>query len=365
MKILSHSEALEPAVRRFNRRMEAAGKGDFSLPESCTSVTDGVAPPVRWEFFIAVDGQSEARGGFTIRRQPFANGGKPFDLSFLKFPVSEGIADRRHAAVGITLLAEVPFRAPSCFALGMGGKEKPLPKILGRLGWRVMEVPFFFKILRPGPVLATLEPFRRTSFRRFAASVANFTGIARAAAFFAHRQIPENRSLTVSVAGEFDVWSDAVWERSKGDYGILAERSSTTLPLIYAPFKGSHEILQIMRNGEILGWTVCLITKMSGDRHFGDLTVATLADGLAPAGEVDDVVMASVRYLEQRRPDLIISNQINRHWAAGLTAAGFRRGPSNFAWAVSPVMSNAFDDDPYLENDSHINRGDGDGPIHL
>lgn len=363
MKVIPYSVELEPAVGRFNERLTAGGYQEFVFPERHRDPPSSAL--ISRDYFIAVDDSQEVRGGYIIRQQPFFKRGQPFTHPFLKLPVSEGIVNQRYAAVGIELLQDVVAREPSIFALGMGGMDKPLPQLLKSLGWRVTEVPFYYKIQRPGPVLRTLDPFRRTCLRRFAASAAYFTGIAHIGSkYLFPRQSPDSEILINLEAG-FGDWVDKVWLDSKNDYGLLAERSQRTLEALYRPFADIIRILRVSRDGETIGWTVCLITKMKRHRHFQNLKVATLADGLAPREAVEAVVRASVHYLETENPDLLLSNQCNHNWQKSLRKSGFRSGPSNFAWAVSPEISPDFEQDPSLGPDSHINRGDGDGPIHL
>lgn len=363
MKVTPYSTELEPAVGRFNKRLTAGGYEEFVFPERHRDAPSSNL--ISRDYFVAVDDNQEVRGGYIIRRQPFFKRGQAYTHPFLKLPVSEGIVNRRYATVGVELLQDAVDRAPSIFALGMGGVANPLPQLLESLGWRVVEVPFYYKIKRSGPVLQSLEPFRRTRLRRFAAGIARFTGIAHiASSLLFPRQRPDPE-IRIELESEFGDWVDPVWFDSKDDYGLLAERSQKTLEALYRPFTDLIRILRVCRDDKTIGWTVCLVTKMQNHRHFQDLKVATLADGLAPKEAIEDVVRASVHYLETEKPDLILSNQYNRHWQNSLRRSGFRSGPSNFAWAVSPEVSPEFERDPSLGSDTHINRGDGDGPIHL
>lgn len=363
MRIIPYPEDLESAVGRFNRRLVDSGKGEFTFPKSHRDRNSHAA--VSRAYFVAVDDSEEVRGGYILRKQPFLKREQPFEHSFLKLPVSEGVINGRYASVGIELLQDVSKRSPSTFALGMGGIQNPLPKILRQLGWRVVEVPFFCKIRRALPVLGTLEPFRRSRLRRFAADTARYTGLAQYGVRLLQPSVQPPPHVRVQVEAGFESWCDRIWSESRGDYGLIAERSSATLPILYEPFSKDIRILRIIRDDTTIGWTTCLLTVMRDHRHFGDLTVATIADGLAPIADVPDVVRASVSYLESRRPDLILSNQANLHWQSALRDSGFRNGPSNFAWATSPAVAGEFSSDPDLGNTSHINRGDGDGPIHL
>jgi hypothetical protein len=71
-----------------------------------------------------------------------------------------------------------------------------------------------------------------------------------------------------------------------------------------------------------------------------------------------------VRCLRDRGVDLIVSNQMSAAWVQGLEHNGFRRGPSNFLFGASKPLLRLLQSDSQLA-DSHLNRGDGDGPINL
>jgi len=91
--------------------------------------------------------------------------------------------------------------------------------------------------------------------------------------------------------------------------------------------------------------------------------VGTIVDCLAPPEDAVTVVRAATRTLESRGVDLIVSNQLHAAWSQALAATGFRRGPSNFLFAASPALAVLLEDAG--DGELHINRGDGDGPIHL
>jgi hypothetical protein len=50
-------------------------------------------------------------------------------------------------------------------------------------------------------------------------------------------------------------------------------------------------------------------------------------------------------------------------WLRALAESGFREGPSNYLLALSPPFVDAIGGANH--DQFHINRGDGDGPIHL
>jgi hypothetical protein len=102
---------------------------------------------------------------------------------------------------------------------------------------------------------------------------------------------------------------------------------------------------------------------MKHHKQFGDMRVGTIVDCLAPPESAPSVIRAAASLLEKRGVDLIVSNQSNTAWTRALLASGFREGPSNYLLAISPALVEASGGANH--DQFHINRGDGDGPIHL
>jgi hypothetical protein len=102
---------------------------------------------------------------------------------------------------------------------------------------------------------------------------------------------------------------------------------------------------------------------MEGHKQFGDMRVGTLVDCLAPAESALTAVRAASSLLERRGVDLIVSNQSHSAWSRALLESGFRGHPSNYLVALSPAFAKAAAGATLHQ--FHINRGDGDGPIHL
>jgi hypothetical protein len=108
---------------------------------------------------------------------------------------------------------------------------------------------------------------------------------------------------------------------------------------------------------------VVLDTQKQRDRHFGDLRLGSVVDVLARRADAPHVVWAARCFLKDRGVDLIVSNQSHAGWADALRTAGFLSGPSNFAFAASKALAEELGS--ATVRDVHLNRGDGDGPIHL
>ena len=107
---------------------------------------------------------------------------------------------------------------------------------------------------------------------------------------------------------------------------------------------------------------------MRDHKQFGDMRVGTIVDCLGPPESAPAIVRAAAGLLERRGVDLIVSNQLHAAWSRALLESGFRTGPSNYLLALSPAFAQAVGQAGYPPGppvNFHINRGDGDGPIHL
>src|SRR5207244_1759619 len=84
------------------------------------------------EYFVAVEaGSGIVRGGYALKRQKFLfPDGCIRSIGFYHHVLSEGVIDRSYASVGGLLLRDALIRSPLLYCLGMGGYERPLPKML-------------------------------------------------------------------------------------------------------------------------------------------------------------------------------------------------------------------------------------------
>lgn len=363
MRIVPFHKELEPRVREMNRRLMEGGQGQYCYPE--TSIPDQ-GKFLQRRYFVAVDADSEVRGGYIVRRQPFHYQGTPFDLSFLKLPVSEGTIDKRFAQVGIEILEDASSRNSALFALGMGGIHETLPRILKKMGWHVREIPFLFKVYHARRVLRELPPIRNSKglLRHFSHRFSSCLASPAVRLMFPRTRSPRGYSTIPEVS--FGDWADDIWERCRGDYDLLSERSEGTLREIYQPFSENLRIVRIEYQGKTIAWFAYLVTEMTRNSNFGNLRVATIVDGLAPLADLQHTWRAAIAHIESKKPDLLISNQQNWAWRKAAQACHFRSGPSNFAVAFSPALSESIPmNDSEFWDRLHINRGDGDGPIHL
>ena len=352
LQILPYSQEAVPAVREFNHRLLAgSAAADLQFPET---------PDPGWmpgmELFLAVE-EGLVRGGYILRRQMFSIAGAAIGAAHYRLPLSEGIVNRAYATLGLRLLRDALSREPKLYAMGMGGWDKPLPQMLKRLGWGMCAVPFHFKVVHPMRFLRHIRALRTSPVRRAALDAAAFTG----AGWLGMKALGLARHLPsgpFNLEPAFAPWADEVWERSRPAYALLAQRDAATLDQHYPP--SDPRFLRLRASG---GWAVLLDTQMQDHKQFGDMRVGTIVDCLAPPESAAAIVRACAGLLEQRGVDLIVSNQLHAAWSRALLESGFRTGPSNYLLALSPAFAQAAGGANH--DQFHINRGDGDGPIHL
>jgi hypothetical protein len=336
------------AVRDFNHRIAASRQ---QLPDNQQPT---LLPGS--EVFLAIEGDC-VRGGYILRRQKFFASGRTIDVAHYRLPLSEGVVDRRYATLGLRLVRDALTREPRLYALGMGGWKRPLPQMLQRLGWRICEVPFHFKVLRPSRFLRNIRIVRTTALRRLVLDAAALTGagwVGMKVMGHGKRVAPEKHEIESA----FDGWADAIWARSHNSYAMIAQRDAATLAALYP--ESESRFFRVHANG---GWAVLLDTQMLDHLQFGDMRVGSIVDCMGPPDAAGPVMRAAAGVLEQRGVDLIVSNQLHHAWSDALLHAGVRKGPSNFLLALSPALAESVKGSG--DGSLHFNRGDGDGPIHL
>ena len=302
------------AVRDFNARIADSG---FDYPV--------VAAP---DHFLAVE-DAEVRGGYILRRQRFLIHGEAREVAHYRLPLSEGIRNRTYATLGLQLIRHALKQQPLLYALGMGGFDQPLPKMLKALGWNLRAVPFLFKVNKAAGFLRNIQTLRTTPSRRVALDLAADSGLGSLGLCFVQRRLRGHSAG--QVRDSFVPWAEAVWTGSFAEYGAIASRDALSLDAFY------KDAAVIRLQVGTAGWAVVLDTQMHGDKYFGNMRLGSIADCLAKPADAAAVLGAAVRFLEQRGVDLIVSNQLHPAWVAALRDYGFREGPSNFA-ALYPKL---------------------------
>ncbi len=366
----SYTKDFVAAVKEFNARLKASGEV-FTFPESTISKwlpkIDG--RKIYQEYFLAVQNDSTVRGGYILKHQTFSFSGEIISIGNYQLPLSEGIVDKRYNIIGIQLLMDALKRQPLLFSLGMGGYEERLPKMLKAMGWSMYTVPFFFRVNSPFRFLRNIRFLRKTRIRRLLLDFLAVTGIGWIIiklfqAVIAGKSLQKN-SASVEVVGDFSSWADELWNVCKGTYSMMAVRDMNTLKILYPSDSKRFIRLKISQDNKDIGWAVVLNTKMSNHKQFGNMQVGSIIDCLALPENAFQVIFSAAKFLERADVDIILSNQSHVSWCLALKHAKFIRGPSNFIFAASKKLTELLTSFDLRKTNIHLNRGDGDGPIHL
>lgn len=355
----------ESAVAEFNRRLQASGaEKDLVFYEHATPrwlpPTGG---PLFNKYFVAVD-NGVVRGGYALKQQNFwFADGTIRSIGYYHHPLSEGIVNKAHAIVGTLLLRDAMQRSPLLYCLGMGGYDRPLPKMLVGLGWSHFAVPFYFRVVRPYRFLREMQALRGSALRRVAADAAAFTGMGWAA-LKAHRMLanmkaPGTVGCRAETVEDFSGWADGLWEDAKASCSMTAVRDCASLQTLYPAADQHFTRLKVSRGGKEIGWAA--VGERRKDEKYGSLRVGSIVDCWAAPDDALAVVRSAARKLEESGVDLIVSNQSHNSWRAGFEAAGFMKAESNFIFAASKKLAELLQPFDQVKPRLHFTRADGDG----
>jgi hypothetical protein len=369
LRVVYHEASHEAAVRAFNDRMRAADALPFALPETAPAPNPNTpAPGVEFSHFVVVDDAGEVRGGYFIRTQPFYIRGQVHCVGHYQAPLSEGTVDKRYTSVGAAMLAHALGRQPLLFAMGMGGLDRPLPRMLRAMGWPILETPFYFLVLNSKRFLRNIGLLRVRRGRRVAADVLAFSGLGGVALQGIQRMRTRNRfdmRYRQQPIQDFAGWADQVWQASLESYAFSAVRNADYLRFIYPRVGPPYYGVRLTEGDTPAGWVQMLDCQPLERSYFGEMRVAALVDGVGQPAAIPSLIHSAVDAARERHADVVISNQMHRDWTAALKAAGFWQGPSNYLLALSKELRKLVD--PLAEATPHIhfNRGDGDGRVNL
>jgi hypothetical protein len=364
--IQSYRPEHEPSVEQFNQRLQSAGaEADLVFYERAVPrwLPPAANPALYNEFFLALD-NGIVRGGYALKHQMFSFAdGSIREVGYYHHPLSEGIVNRAHAIVGSLLLRDAMQRSPLLYCLGMGGYERPLPKMLVRLGWGHCLIPFYFQIVHPARFLKQMQALRTSAGRRLLMDVAAYSGLGWAISgtlqFLQRLRAPHSDVCQIDVIDEFGPWADELWQRSKDAYTLCAVRDSTTLRSLYPAGDHHFSRMRVRQHGKDIGWAV--VGERRRDQKYGSLRVGSIIDCWASPEDALPVIRAATEELEKTGVDLIVSNQSHAAWCGAMQAAGFLKAESNFIFAASKPLAELLH--PFEETRSriHFTRADGDG----
>ena len=368
LRVRPYTEEWIDRVAAFNRRLRAASP-PFQLPETPASewLPKSAGEKLYQELFLAVE-QDCVRGAYTFKHQEFRIGEQVTGVGMCRMPISEGIIDRRYAAVGALLVNDAVRRQPLLYALGIGSLNSVMTRLLLAMGWSLNQVvPFFFKVRNGFRFSTEIRYLRTTRARRLLLDAVALSGIGYAAARVADTLLTRNRHNTVYAekVTDFSGWADEIWEVCQSRYSMVAVRNASSLNILYPAGDTRFLRIRVLDGRRTIGWAVLLDTVMSENRYFGNMRVGSLVDCLATPEHAPAIVAAAARFLDQRGVDLMLSNQSHPAWRRGLKRSGFMPGPSNFYFVTSRQLTSLLNSVDPVGAGLHLNRGDGDGPIHL
>ena len=352
---------VEP-IARLNERLRAGNATDVVYPEGREQEPKG---SIRERLFVAED-DGEIRGGVWLKEQTFRVRGEDLVCGWLKYPVAESLVDSRFNSVPGSLLVQCLREQPRLLALGLGGHETPLARMLKALKWTGATVPMLVRVVRAGTSLRQLAPMRRSGGRRASAEVLAVTGIGQLglSAFNVVNRIRTGgapRGYLGEPVARLESWADDVWTRECDRYPFLAKRDAANVEAML-PASTDIQRLRVRRDGADIGWVAVLRHDFSvgtPDPNFGTLTVGMIADAMAAPEHAAGVVSVAFDFLESSGADVVISNQLHSDWLAALRRLGFIDAPSNFAFYAAPKAAALAGDFASC----HVNRGDCDGPM--
>lgn len=315
-------------------------------------------------FLLIHEGQ--VRGGYLLTHERFSIHGCIESVTCgPQFSLSEGTISREYGMVGALLVQHALSKQPLMYALGIGGMNERLSKVLLALRWTLHHVPFYFRVTNTFRFFADMSHLRKSRSQKIGMDALRITGAGPLGIRVAQLRVGDPaRAVSVEIVPCFSGWTDEIWNKAT-DYSLISERDSATLNRIYPPPAVRFNRLRVESENRTVGWAVVLNTRMSAHKQFGNLHVGSLVDCLALPGREAVVAKAATDFLERKKVDLIVSNQAHTGWGKALLRAGYLPGPSNFVLALSPELSKRIGTSQQVHGKIHINRGNGDGPIHL
>jgi hypothetical protein len=365
IRIEPYADAHAPAARAFNKRI--AGASDFGLAEFAPR-TEPESSPIRHHHYVVLEGEA-VRGGFLLASfGGWFGDGQTARVWNCREPLSEGLADPNYRFLAIRMLRHIQRHSPYIFALGMGSRQMPFPRLLRGAGWTILPVPFLFRVFSAARFARELRMFQRGPMRPLA-QVAAFTGAAKAGMALLHL-----RSLSAPLAAwgctiekveEWGSWADDVWDRFRRMCSFSVARDRETLAALYPLGEGKITAYLIRRGGEALGWAATMNTAMSNHKYFGNLRVGTILDCVAPADGMRACAALATKALARQGADLVVTNQSHAEIVKVFRQTGFLSAPSNYILAMSKGLSEEISRQPQGKDRMHFTRGDSDGRIHL
>ena len=354
-------------IQNFNNELKVNGYS-FKLPfsDKVASKKDFIVN----KHFILTENNNLVKAGYTLKQQWFKINADVVKVGYYYNPITAGLFNKKYNICGLLLLNDAEKKNSNLFSLGMGSYSNSLPKLLKALKWKLKKVPFFFRITNPNNFLENINYFKSTKLRSLIINLLQKTGLGWVFIKFIFFTTSLQNSIfnkkNEIICKEVNFFNNEVndiWENTKKNNSFIALRNSEYINSLYNNDKFIK--LRFTENNKIVGWSISLCNKVHNHKFFGNMCLGSVVDNLSLKGKESAIINQTFKFLENKGADLVVTNQSHRLWKKAFWKNGFIRGPSNFIFASSSFLSKKMGFNTRLNNDVHITRGDGDGPINL
>ncbi|MDQ3033942.1 MAG: hypothetical protein M3Y87_16115 [Myxococcota bacterium] len=375
--IVPHDEQWRDPVDRFNARMREGGSayGFYVDPIPLWARKEHDDQSVWREYYLVLEDGQSVRGGYVLKPQQWWIHGAIETVADWQGPFSEGAVSRRYGALGLRIMRDMVKRQPLLYSWGHGGDDQSVLRLIKSLGWLMHPTPFLFRVVRPA-AFARKNAYLRTSPRRRAAlDVLAHSGLAgiggRAVSLALRIASLERFGARAEVVPAFDDWADALWHRAKHDYAAIAVRDAATMNTLIPPGERHREWSEPTRlrvrdrGGRTIGWAVVCLRAMNGHHRFGELTVGTIVDALAPVEHAGEIIHAAYEWLADAGAELVIANQSDPRWVRAFGANAFLRVADRRSFCATPALTTALAPWHHTRERLFLTNMDGHGPMGL
>jgi hypothetical protein len=356
-------------VEAFNRRLSAATHHRLGPENPFPTIAEAEGSPVVQERVLCFEGD-ELRGGAAARRETFLVDGRPEEVVAWIAPVSEGLVNPAYALVAQRIEREMRRRYPLIYATGSldGAGE-----MMRRAGWYTRPIPFHFGVVRAKGFLRNIAYLRRRRTLEVLADLAAVSGVGTIGVAVLEllqrargRYARTDGLVTERVEGWGD-WADDVWERVRGKYTLIGDRSSKALAALYST-ENEHFIrlrFSTADTGRLLGWAVVTASRVRDHNYFGNMVLGAIVDLLAEPEDSRAVACGAVAALREANADVIVVNHSDARWNDAFELAGLLPARTNHYLFLAPELKSRFSPIDEYADRFFFTRGDGHGPLHL
>jgi hypothetical protein len=351
-----------PALARLDRRLRTAGRNvvvcppDEKAPSSSEHGTE--------TYFVVEDGD-EVRGSVYLRTSLLHIGEETVQIGWIKYPVAESLIDGRFAGVPAAMILHLQRQNPTLLAVGMGGPEGPLAKLLTALRWSGGVIPTFVLPIDPIAVASELPHLAKRTWLRRAARVARGIGLGpaarvgiRATTLLRATALSKGATVRTEVEPPFD-WNK-VFAAATSEYLAISERTAASVSRLLPPSAPGVRYWTISRDGLDIGWAAAQLLDFRDApfRPYGALRVGIVHDMLSLVNDASVVVSLAAASLAREGAQLLLANHSVPAWGRAFRDIGFLRAPESFACLGSPALVERLSRAGISPLDLYLTRGD-------